>query len=66
MKEQYDYISEDIKSKLEKIPSPSLKAKLIEINNITNILLYDKEDKFHNEYKQIRGNNEMKYFEIYK
>ena len=66
MKEQYDYISEDIKSKLEKIPSPSLKAKLIEINNITNILLYDKEDKFHNEYKQIRGNNEMKSFEIYK
>ena len=65
MKEQYDFISEDIKNKIDKITSPSLKAKLIEINTITNILLYDKEDKFHNEYKQIRGNTEIKSFQIY-
>ena len=66
MKEEFDYISEDIKNKINKISSPSLKAKLIELNNITNILLYDKEDKFHNEYKQIRANSEIKSFQIYK
>ena len=66
MKDKYDTISEDIKNKIEKIQSPSLKAKLIELNTITNILLYDKEDKFHNEYKQIRGNCEIKSFNIYK
>ena len=63
--EEYDTISEDIKKKIEKISSPSLKTKLIELNTITNILLYDKEDKFHNEYKQIRGNYEIKSFNIY-
>ena len=66
MKDKYDTISEDIKNKIEKINSPSLKAKLIELNTITNILLYDKEDKFHNEYKQIRGNCEIKSFNIFK
>ena len=63
--EEYDTISEDIKKKIEKISSPSLKTKLIELNTITNILLYDKEDKFHYEYKQIRGNYEIKSFNIY-
>ena len=65
MDDKYDTISEDIKNKINKLSSPSLKAKLIELNSITNILLYDKEDKFHNEYKQIRGNYEMNSFNIY-
>ena len=65
MDDKYDTISEDIKNKINKLSSPSLKAKLIELNSITNILLYDKEDKFHNEYKQIRGNYEMNSFSIY-
>ena len=65
MENKYYIISEDIKNKINKISSPSLKAKLIELNSITNILLYDKEDKFHSEYKQIRGNYEMNSFNIY-
>ena len=63
--DKYDIMNDDIKNKINKIPSSSLKAKLIELNSITNILLYDKEDKFHNEYKQIRGNYEINSFNIY-
>ena len=63
--DKYDIMNDDIKNKIDKIPSSSLKAKLIELNSITNILLYDKEDKFHNEYKQIRGNYEINSFNIY-
>ena len=63
--DKYDIMNDDIKNKINKIPSSSLKAKLIELNSITNILLYDKEDKFHNEYKQIRGNCENNSFNIY-
>ena len=63
--DKYDIMNDDIKNKINKISSSSLKAKLIELNSITNILLYDKEDKFHNEYKQIRGNYEMNSFSIY-
>ena len=63
--EEYNTISEDIKKKIDKIKSPSLKTKLIELNTITNILLFDKEDKYHNEYKQIRGKYELNSFDIY-
>jgi len=63
--DKYDIMNDDIKNKINKIPSSSLKAKLIELNSITNILLYDKEDKFHNEYKQIRGNYEINSFNVY-
>ena len=63
--DKYGIISDDIKNKINKISSSSLKAKLIEVNTITNILLYDKEDKFHDEYKQIRGNCEINSFKIY-
>ena len=63
--DKYDIMNDDIKNKINKISSSSLKAKLIELNSITNILLYDKEDKFHNEYKQIRGNYEINSFNIY-
>ena len=66
MEEKYDNLSEDIKKKIQIISSPSLKAKLIEINTITNILLFDKEDKFHDEYKEIRGRYENNSFNIYK
>ncbi len=65
MDDKYDTISEDIKNKINKLSSPSLKAKLIELNSIINILLYDKEDKFHNAYKKIRGNYEMNSFNVY-
>ena len=63
--DKYDIMNDDIKNKINKISSSSLKAKLIELNSITNILLYDKEDKFHNEYKQIRGNYEINSFNVY-
>ena len=63
--DKYDIMNDDIKNKINKIPSSSLKAKLIELNSITNILLYDKEDKYHNEYKQIRGNYEINSFNVY-
>ena len=66
MEEKYDNLSEDIAKKIQIISSPSLKAKLIEINTITNILLFDKEDKFHDEYKEIRGRYENNSFNIYK
>lgn len=65
MKDNYDMISDDIKKKIEKLSSASLKSKLLEINGITNILLYDKEDKYHDEYKQIRGIYENDSFNIY-
>ena len=63
--EEYNTISEDIKKKIDKITSPSLKMKLIELNTLTNILLFDKEDKYHNEYKQIRGKYELNSFDLY-
>ena len=66
MKDKYEGVDKDILEKINKIPSPSLKLKLLEVNSITNILLYDKEDKFHNEYKTIRGNYENNSFGIYK
>ena len=65
MKDKYEGVDKDILEKINKIPFPSLKLKLLEVNSITNILLYDKEDKFHNEYKTIRGNYENNSFGIY-
>ena len=66
MKDKYEGADKDIIEKIQKISSPSLKLKLLEVNSITNILLYDKEDKFHNEYKSIRGIYENNSFGIYK
>ena len=66
MKDKYEGVDKDIIEKIQKISSPSLRLKLLEVNSITNILLYDKEDKFHNDYKFIRGSYENKSFEIYK
>ena len=66
MENKYEGVDKDIIDKIQKISSPSLKLKLLEVNSITNILLYDKEDKFHNEYKTIRGNYEKNSFNIYK
>ena len=56
MEDKYEGVDKDIIEKIQKISSPSLKLKLLDVNSITNILLYDKEDKFHNDYKLIRGN----------
>jgi len=66
MKDKYEGADKEIIEKIQKISSPSLKLKLLELNSITNILLYDKEDKFHNEYKSIRGDYEKNSFDIYK
>ena len=66
MKDKYGGVDKEILEKIEKISSPSLKLKLLEINSITNVLLYDKEDKFHNDYKSIRGRYENNSFDIYK
>ena len=66
MKDKYEGVDKDIIEKIQKISSPSLRLKLLEVNSITNILLYDKEDKFHNDYKFIRGNYENNSFGIYK
>ena len=66
MIDKYEGADKEIIQKIQKIDSPSLKSKLIEVNSITNILLYDKEDKFHNEYKSIRGNYENNSFSLYK
>ena len=66
MEDKYKGLDKDIIDKIHKISSPSLKLKLLDVNSITNILLYDKEDKYHNEYKIIRGNYENKSFNIYK
>jgi hypothetical protein len=66
MKDKYEGVDKNILEKIKNIPSPSLKLKLIEINSITNILLYDKEDKFHNDYKSVRGKYEKDSFDIYK
>ena len=66
MDNKYEGLDKDIIEKIKKITSPSLKLKLLEVNSITNILLYDKEDKFHNEYKSIRANYEKNSFNIYK
>ena len=66
MEDKFEGVDKDIIEKIQKIPSPSLKLKLLDVNLITNILLYDKEDKFHNDYKLIRGNYENNSFEIYK
>ena len=66
MNDKYDdIITEDIKNKIKKLPSKTLQAKLLELNSITNILLYDKEDKYHDDYKKIRGNYEINSFNIY-
>ena len=66
MKDKYGGVDKEILDKIEKISSPSLKLKLLEINSITNILLYDKEDKFHKDYKLIRSKYEINSFDIYK
>ena len=66
MKGNYEGGDKDIIEKIQKISSPSLRLKLLEVNSITNILIYDKEDKFHNDYKFIRGNYENNSFGIYK
>ena len=66
MKDKYGGVDKDIIEKIQKISSPSLRLKLLEVNSITNILLYDKENKFHNDYKFIRGNYENNSFGIYK
>ena len=66
MKDKYEGADKEIIEKIQKVSSPSLKLKLLELNSITNILLYDKEDKFHNEYKSIRGDYEKNSFNIYK
>jgi len=66
MNDKYDdIITEDIKNKIKKLPSKTLQAKLLELNSIANILLYDKEDKYHDDYKKIRGNYEINSFNIY-
>lgn len=51
--------------KLKAIKSVSLQTKLLNLNEINDILLYDKEDKFHADYKKIRGNYEKNSFKIY-
>ena len=66
MKGKIEGVDADIIQKIKKINSPSLKIKLLEVNSITNILLYDKEDKFHKEYKSIRGIYENNCFFLYK
>ena len=66
MKEKYEGVDREIIDKIQKIPSPSLKLKLLEVNKITNVLLYDKEDKFHEDYKSIRGDYENNSFNLYK
>lgn len=64
-KEKVEEDSEIIE-KIKKIKSSSMQHKLLQINDITNVILYDKEDKFHEEYKQIRGKYEKNSFNVYK
>ena len=66
MKDKYEWVDKDIIEKIQKITPLTVKLKLLEVNSITNILLYDKEDKFHNDYKFIKGNFEKNSFGIYK
>ena len=66
MKDKYEWVDKDIIEKIQKITPLTVKLKLLEVNSITNILLYDKEDKFHNDYKSIRSKYENNSFDIYK